>query len=488
MTAEAYDLTLRGGTVCTEHGVQHMDIGVRSGRIAAIEPGLAAGNQDIDASNHLLLPGGIDSHCHIEQLSGMGRMGADDFHSATVSAAFGGTTTVIPFAMQRKGETLSEVVRLYHERARAKAIIDYGFHIIVSDPTPDVLEHEVPAMVAQGITSFKAYMAYDAVRLNDFQLLDLLDASERHRALVMVHAENNDMIRWMTRRLLAQGHTAPRYHAAAHDPLTESEAAYRVMSLARLAHAPVLLVHIAGSETVRLTRAAQRLGAPILAETCPQYLVLSRSDLDRPGMEGAKFCCAPPPGDPESQKAIWSGLEDGTLSVVSSDHAPYRMDEEGKLPQGADTTFAEIANGVPGIETRLPLLFSEGVVQGRLTVEQFVRVTATNHARIYGLYPQKGVLRPGSDADIVMWDPEKVVRIQHEHLHDRVGYSPYEGKRVQGWPVLSLRRGIVITQGNRLLAPAGSGRFIARAPFRMDPMDLNRHPRPGKIGGGLFKL
>ncbi|WP_322998462.1 dihydropyrimidinase [Castellaniella sp.] len=487
MTA-ALTLTLRGGTVCTEHGVQHLDIGVRDGVIAAMGPQLSPGLQDIDVTGRLLLPGGIDSHCHIEQLSGMGRMAADDFYSATVSAAFGGTTTVIPFAIQRKGESLTDVVDAYAVRAQAGAVVDYAFHAIISDPCEQVLAEELPGMVARGVTSFKAYMAYDSVRLDDYQLLELLQASARHRALVMVHAENNDMIRWVTRQLLASGRRAPKYHATAHQPITESEAANRALSLAQLADAPVLLVHVAGSETVRLVRSAQILGAPVFAETCPQYLVLSREDLAANGMEGAKFCCAPPPGDAGSQAAVWAGIQDGTLAIFSSDHAPYRMDASGKLPEGEDTTFADIANGVPGLETRLPILFSEGVVRGRISIEQFARITATNHALTYGLYPKKGVLRVGSDADIAVWDPEVKVQIRHDRLHDRTGYTPYEGMVVTGWPTLTLLRGDVLTRGDQLLASAGSGQYVPCAPFQAGRIDFHRHPGATRRTGRFIEF
>lgn len=457
-----FDLTIRNAMVYTEAGLQRLDIGVRGETIAALEANLPPGKVDIDATERLVLPGGIDSHCHIEQMSGMGIMGADDFYSGTVSAAFGGTTTVIPFAVQRKGESLIDVVAAYAKRALPKAVIDYGFHVIISDPTPAVLQDELPRIVAQGITSFKVYMTYDAVKLDDFQLLEVLSTAAEHGSLVMAHAENGDMIRWLARKLIDKGLKAPKYHEVAHDPLAESEATHRAVSLSRLAGAPLLIVHVGGIDAVQVLHSAQMLGAPIFAETCPQYLFLTRDNLDLPGSEGAKFCCAPPPRDAASQEAVWSGLIDGTLSVFSSDHAPYRFDSTGKLPKGEDTAFHEIANGVPGLEVRMPLLFSEGVNKGRISLDKFVEVTATNHAKTYGLYPRKGVIRVGSDADVCIWDTARSVTISADMLHDRVGYTPYEGMTVTGWPETTISRGNIIVRNGSLLAQAGEGRYLAR--------------------------
>ncbi len=475
-----FDLTIRNGMVFTETGMVNLDIGVAQGKIAALEKNLPGGLQDIDAAGKLVLPGGIDSHCHIEQMSGMGIMGADDFHSATVSAAFGGTTTVISFAAQRKGESLIDVVDAYAKRALPKAVIDYGFHIIISDPSETVLKEELPLMIRQGITSFKAYMTYESVKLDDFQLLDVFDAVRKEGGLVMVHAENNDIIRWMTRKLLEKGLTAPKYHAVAHDPLAESEATYRAVSLAKLAQAPILLVHVGGIEAVHVIHSAQLFGAPIYAETCPQYLFLTKENLDLDGMEGAKFCCAPPPRDPASQAAVWAGIIDGTLSIFSSDHAPYTFDASGKLPKGDDTVFSEIANGLPGLETRMPLLFSEGVNKGKISIEKFVEITSTNHAKTYGLYPRKGVIRVGSDADIAVWDQTKQVEISSGMLHDKVGYTPYEGMAVQGWPVVVVSQGNIVVKDNQLLAKPGDGRFLARLPSHLD----GYKPTPPDTGSG----
>ena len=324
-----YDLVIRGGTVVTAERTLRTDVGVRAGKIVELKEGLA-GKRTIDAAGKLVLPGGVDSHCHVEQLSSTGKMCADDFYSATVAAAFGGTTTIIPFAAQHRGDSIVEVVDDYARRAAEKAVIDYGFHLIVADPSEHALSVELPEMVKRGITSFKVYMTYDLLRLTDEQMLDVLAAADRNRALVMVHAENHEMIKWLAKRLLERGHKAPKFHMTSHHPIAEAEATNRVVALSRLLDVPVLIVHVSGGEAVQTIRAAQALGARVFAETCPQYLFLKAEDADKPGLEGAKWCCSPPPRDAASQEAVWQGLKDGTFDVLSSDHAPYRFDASGK--------------------------------------------------------------------------------------------------------------------------------------------------------------
>ena len=457
----ALDLVIRGGTVVTAEKTMRADVGIEGEKVAQIGSGLA-GKKIIDAAGKLVMPGGVDSHCHVEQLSSTGKMCADDFYSATVAAVFGGTTTIIPFAAQHRGNSIVAVVDDYARRAAEKAVIDYGFHLIIADPSPTALDDELPQMVKRGITSFKVYMTYELLRLNDAQMLDVLAAADRERALVMVHAENHEMIQWITKRLLERGHGAPKFHMTAHDPIAEAEATNRVVSLSRLLDVPVLIVHVSGGEAVRTIRAAQTLGARVFAETCPQYLFLKASDADKPGLEGAKWCCSPPPRDEASQEAVWQGLKDGTFQVLSSDHAPYRFDESGKLPKGERTTFKEMANGVPGLQVRLPLLFSEGVGKKRITMQEFVAVTAANHARMYGLYPRKGTIEAGADADIAIWEPEKRVTLTAAMMKDNVGYTPYEGMTVTGWPTTVISRGRLAVHEDRLLLERGSGKFIAR--------------------------
>src|SRR5919198_2324090 len=455
-----YDLVIRNGTVATAADTMVCDIGIRDGVIATLGKGLAAGAREIDATGKLVLPGGIDSHCHIEQRSSAGVVCADDFYSATVSAAFGGTTTVIPFAAQHRGQSLRRVVQEYHEAAGPKAVIDYAFHLIISDPTEQVMGQELPALIRDGYTSFKVYMTYDLLQLDDGQMLDILAVARREGALVMVHAENHEMIKWLTTRLLDRGLGAPRYHAVSHARLAEGEATNRAVTLSQLLDVPILLVHVSAAEAIDVIRNAQTKGLKIYGETCPQYLFLTANDIAKPGVEGAKFCCSPPPRDHAAQQAVWTGLRNGTFQVFSSDHAPYRFDASGKLPKGDKTTFKEIANGVPGIELRLPLLFSEGVGQGRLDLNAFVALTATNHAKLYGLYPKKGTIAVGSDADIAIWDPQREITVTAELLHDNVGYTPYEGRRLRGWPVTVLSRGRVVVEDGNLAAERGTGAFL----------------------------
>ncbi len=454
------DLAIRNGTVVTESGATAADIGIRDGKVVALAQGLDGAAREIDARGRLVLPGGIDSHCHIEQMSSFGVMCADDFYSATVSAAFGGTTTVIPFAAQQRGESLRAVVEDYHARAGPKAVIDYAFHLIVSDPSEQVLGQELPALIGDGYTSFKVYMTYERLRLDDYRMLDVLAVARREGALVMVHAENHEMIRWLGERLLVRGHREPRYHAVSHARLAEGEATHRAIALAELVDAPLLIVHVSAEEAMNEIRRAQTRGLKVHGETCPQYLFLTADDLDRADMAGAKYCCSPPPRDRAAQEAMWRGLQNGTFQVFSSDHAPYRFDDTGKLAQGPTPAFNEIANGVPGLEVRLALLFSDGVGKGRIDLARFVALTAANAARLYGLYPRKGTIAVGSDADLAVWDPEREVTIRAEALHDNVGYSPYEGRTVRGWPVTVLSRGRVVVDEGELLAERGSGEFL----------------------------
>jgi dihydropyrimidinase len=454
----ALDLVIRGGTVVTAERTFRADVGIQGEKIVELKADLS-GKKTIDAEGKLVLPGGVDSHCHIEQLSSMGVMTADDFYSATVSAAHGGTTTVIPFCAQHRGDVLAEVLADYFARARAKAVIDYGFHLIIANPDERTLQQDLPQAIRSGIRSFKIFMTYDRMRLHDEQILDVMAAARRNGALVMVHAENHGVISWLAGRMLKQGNTLPRYHAICHTRGSEAEAIERVIKLAELLDCPILVVHVSTADGIEAIRQARARGLKVFGETCPQYLFLTAKDIDI-GLQGAMFCCSPPPRDAAAQEACWRGLQDGTLHVYSSDHAPYRMDASGKLPKGEKTTFKEVANGVPGLELRLPLLFTYG--KNRITLEEFVNLTSTRHAQTYGLYPTKGTIAVGSDADIAIWDPERKVTV--EATHDRTGYTPYKGRVLTGWPVTVLSRGEVIVRDGKLAAARGRGRFLAREP------------------------
>jgi len=465
----AFDLAIRGGTVATATDTFRADIGVRDGRIAAVAEWIADAARTIDATGLLVLPGGIDSHVHIAQPCGPGIVMADDFASATRAAAAGGTTCVMPFALQPRGASLREAALAYRALAEGRCHVDVAIHLIVSDPTPAVLGQELPALIEAGYTSFKVFMTYDDLVLNDRQILDVFDVARAEGARVMVHAEGYDAIRYMTERLERSGETRPYGHALSRPPVVEREAAHRAIAHAELVDLPIVIVHVSGAEAMEQIAGAQARGLRVHAETCPQYLTLTADDMKGLGsddaMAGAKYVCSPPPRDRQSQDALWSGLRRGIFDVVSSDHCPFRYaDAAGKLNPRARTAFRWIPNGIPGIETRLPILFSEGVSKGRISLNQFVALTATNHAKLYGLYPRKGSIGPGFDADLTLWDPGRRETIRQERLHHGADYTPWEGVAVTGWPVATIARGEVIAENGRVLSQPGRGRIIDRSP------------------------
>ena len=462
MTEAAYDVVIRGGRIATASDTFDADLGITGETIAAIGRALPPGKREIDARGKLVLPGGVDSHCHIEQLSASGIMNADTFESATVSAAFGGTTTVISFAAQHVGMKLPQVLEEYHALARKGSVIDYAFHMIIADPTEATLKDHIPKLVKAGHATIKVFMTYDRIKLDDMQLLDVLYAARENRALVCVHAENHAMISWTGKRLVTNGYRAPRYHAISHPRACEAEAFNRVIALAAFIDQPIMIFHVSSAEGAARIRQARGEGLKVFAETCPQYLFLTAKDLDRPGLEGAKWICSPPVRQTSDQEALWKALALGDLQTVSSDHAPYRFDASGKFVNGSDPDFKAIPNGMPGLEARLPLLFDAMVSQGRLGLEKFVSLAATEPARIYGLHPRKGGIVIGADADIAIWDPKRKVTIGAALMHDLTGYSPYEGRTVTGWPVTVLSRGRVVVEDATLRVAPGSGRFLAR--------------------------
>jgi dihydropyrimidinase len=455
---EIYDLAITGGTVVLPDGPARLNVAVRGDLIARIGPGPINARRTIDATGRLVLPGGIDSHCHMDQQPWEGRSTADDFRSGTLSALCGGNTTVLPFAMQMRGQSLRAVVDDYHERALPKAHIDYGFHLIVGDPTPEVLKRELPELIERGCTSIKLYLTYDGLKLDDYEVLNVLELARREGAMVMVHAENDACIRWLTTRLLESRKTALRYHVTAHPEIGEREAAFRAISLAEIVETPILIVHVSSASVVEEVRRARARGLPIFAETCPQYLFLSSEDIDTRDLSGAKCVCTPPPRNRSNQPEMWRGILDRTLSVFSSDHSPWNYVD--KIAGGPNTPFTDVLNGIPGIETRLPLFFSATQTDGRLDLSQFVEVTTTTPAKLYGLYPRKGVIAVGSDADFAIWDPDKLVTIHNDMLHHAVDHTPYEGMQVRGWPVMTISRGELLYADGQVTSKAGRGRFL----------------------------
>lgn len=456
------DTIIRCGTIVTASDTFISDVGIAAGRIVALGADLGDAPEIIDASGLLVLPGGIDSHVHLDQPAGPGIVPADNFETGTRSAAIGGNTTIMPFCLQQKGESLRVALDDYRKLAEGNCHIDVAIHLIVSDPTSQVLGQELPALIADGYTSLKIFMTYDDLKLNDREILDTLAVARAEGALVMIHAESHDAIKFLTDQLEREGETAPYGHALSRPIPVEREATHRAISFAEIVGTEIMVVHVSNRESRDEIRRAQQRGLPIHGETCPQYLVLTAGDLDQAGMGGAKYVCSPPPRDTESQAACWQGLEQGVFELFSSDHCPFRYDESGKLTPKGRKGFRYVPNGIPGVATRMPILFSEGVVKQRIDINRFVALTSTNHAKRYGLYPKKGTIAIGSDADIVLWDPERTVTITHDLLKDGCDYTPYEGFQVTGWPKRTILRGQTIVRDGEIIGAKGVGLELRR--------------------------
>ncbi|MEP0944012.1 MAG: dihydropyrimidinase [Rhizobiaceae bacterium] len=459
----AFDLIVHGGRIVTPDGVADADIGIVDGRIAEIAPNLEA-NEDcrqIDASGHLVMPGGVDAHAHIEQMSGMGQMNADTFETATRSAAMGGTTSVISFAAQAAGQKLSETVADYTARARRGAMIDHAFHITITDLDVPDFEQDLAQLISQGHRSLKIFTTYN-IQLSDAEVLKVLSFARQHGALVCVHAENDALIAEAKQALIEAGLTAPKYHALSHPRMAEIEAIERMCRFAEFLDQPVMIFHVSTTEGVAAVRMARARGAPVWAETCTHYLFMTEEVLDKPGLEGAKWMCSPPQRQVEDQQSLWQGLKAGDLQLISSDHAPYRYDETGKLTAGATAGFHEIANGLPGLETRLPILFDALVTSGGdQGAVMFAELTATAPARIYGLN-SKGSIAVGVDADLTLWDPEHSTTYGENDLNDNVGYNPWQGRLIKGWPKTVLLRGEMLVENGKFRGQPGDGHWIDR--------------------------
>ena len=470
---DQFDLVVRGGTVVTAADTARADVGIRGGKIAAVGIDLPKGRNEVDASGLLVLPGGIDSHVHLAQPAFGGPAMADGFESGTRSAIAGGNTTVLPFALQARGTSLRKAVEDYHKEADGQSYCDYGFHMILTDPTPAVLGQELPALVAGGYSSLKVFMTYDDLVLNDRELLEVFDAAGECGALVMVHCEGYDAIRFMTEKLERAGKLAPYYHAVSRPQSVEREAAHRAISHSELTGVPIMIVHVSGREAMEQIRWAQSRGMKIMGETCTQYISLTAEDLKGLNMDetGGKYVCSPPPRDRASWDAIWNGIQTGVFQTFSSDHCPFYFEGElGKKNPKARTAFRWVPNGIPGVEVRMPILWSEGVAKGRITANQFVALTSTNHARIYGL-TGKGSIAAGYDADLVLWDADRKVTISQALMHHGSDYTPWEGYEVTGWPQATILRGEVVMQGGEILGRKDKGRFLPRA---LSPM-AGRH-------------
>lgn len=458
-----YDLIIKGAEIATASDVFRADIGVKDGKIATLGRDLEGGAEVIDAAGLYAVPGGIDSHVHIAQPSGPGVVMADDFDSATRSAAFGGNTTVMPFCLPEADQGLRAAVDAYHAKAAGNCHVDVSFHLIVNRTDAQTLGQDLPALLEAGHSSFKVFMTYPDMRLTDREILEVMAVAKRHGAMVMAHAENDDAIEFLRDAAEREGRTEPYQHAATRPVPVEREATHRAISLAEIAGVPLTIVHVSNGEALEEIRRARARGARVHAETCPQYLTLTAEDMLRVNFEGAKYVCSPPPRDAANQDACWDGLIRGDFELYSSDHCPFVFDSaEGKKTAGAADSFRHIPNGIPGVETRLPILFSEGVMKGRMDITRFVAVTATNHAKLYGLYPRKGAIAVGADADIVLWDPNRTEVLRQEILHHGSDYTPWEGLKVTGWPVTTILRGKPVVRDGALVGPGRRGQHLER--------------------------
>ncbi|MBI4679158.1 MAG: dihydropyrimidinase [Elusimicrobia bacterium] len=455
-------LVVKGGTVFTASDTFQADILVRGGKIAAIADVIAyPGAQVVDASGLEVYPGGVDVHTHFE-LPFMGTVSADDFESGTIAAACGGTTTIIDFVIPSKGRGLLEALETWRGKAAGKAAVDYGFHMALVE-YDDRVASELPEVVREGITSFKCFMAYKgAFMMDDSQLLDVLAAATRVGGLVSVHAENGDMLVNIMARLLKEGKTGPAYHPVGHPAAAEGEAAHRAIALAKTAGAPLYFVHLSCNEALEEVKAARLAGQCVLAETCPQYLLLDESLYRKNGFEAAKWVMSPPLRDKSNQCKLWQGLADGFIQGVATDHCSFRF--SGQKDMGKDD-FTKIPNGIPAVGDRVNLLYTYGAQKGRLSRNQFAAVTATNPAKIFGLYPQKGTIAIGSDADLALFDPKKKGVISKETARHRVDYSAFEGFELEGSATVVISRGEVVAKDNVFAGRKGRGAYVRRKEF-----------------------
>jgi dihydropyrimidinase len=411
----------------------------------------------IDAAGKLVIPGGIDPHTHMELPFG-GTEASDDFFTGTRAAAFGGTTTIIDFAVQYKGQTLTEAVDNWHRKAEGRTAIDYGFHLITTE-LEDERVPELHKIMDEGITSFKLFMAYPGVFLvDDATIFRAMSAAGERGGLICMHAENGVVINEIIKRALAQGRTAPKYHALTRPTIAEAEGVHRAIRIAEMAEAPVYIVHLSCADALHQVREARDRGLPAFAETCPQYLFLSIDDYGD-GWDGAKYVMTPPLRDKANQAELWKGLRTDDLQVISTDHCPFCMKEQKEL--GRDD-FSKIPNGAPGVEHRVPLIYNGGVVENRVSLNRFVELTSTAAAKMFGLFPKKGTVAVGSDADIVIFDPDKEQTISAETHHMNVDYSAYEGKRIKGVVEIVLSRGHVVIENGEYKGKAGDGKFLKR--------------------------
>jgi dihydropyrimidinase len=454
-------LVIRNGTVVNADKSFAADVRIEGETIREVGPALVLrdGDQTIDAKDLLLIPGGIDAHTHLDMPFG-GTTSSDDFETGTRAAAFGGTTTLVDFAIQARGIRMRDALDQWWRKAEGKACIDYGLHMIVTDLGGAGLE-DMDDMVREGVASFKLFMAYpNVLMVDDATIFKALQRTSKNGALICMHAENGSVIDVLIAQALAQGKTAPIYHGLTRPAKAEAEAVNRAIAMAEIAGVPVYIVHLSSEEALNQVREARDRGLPAFAETCPQYLLLTMKEMERPDFEGAKYVFTPPLREEKDPPKLWEGLKHDHLQVVSTDHCPFCFADQKSLGRG---DFTKIPNGGPGIENRLQLIHHYGVNQGKLSINRFVELTSTAPARIFGMYPKKGTIAAGSDADIVLWDPNTEHTISAKTHHMRVDYSMFEGYQVRGNARKVIARGEVIVDEGRFLGRPGRGAFLKRA-------------------------
>jgi len=458
------DYKIINGTIVTATDTYRADIGIQGGKIVQIAKKIKDNAQEvIDAKGLYIFPGGIDIHTHLD-MPFMGTSSSDDFETGTIAAAFGGTTCIVDFAIQGKRQSLKGALKTWMKKAKNKAAIDYGFHIAITDLNDKVMA-EIPEMVAMGVTSFKCFLAYKgALMIDDGALYRILQETKRAGALVMIHAENGDVLDILINDYISKGLTEPKYHALSRPPEAEAEATGRGIAIAQMAGAPIYIVHLSCKEALAKVKEARDAGFPAYAETCPQYLLKSYNNYLEPNFEGAKYVMSPPLRDKSNWEPLWKGLAYGDLQVISTDHCPFNF--KGQKDKGRDN-FAAIPNGAPGIEHRLMLIYHEGVNKKRITLNRFIDLVSTTPAKLFGLFPQKGTVAVGADADLVLWDPKASLVISAKNHHQNVDYTPYEGFKVKGVPRIVFSNGSVIVRDNEFVGSPGSGRFLKRNPFRL---------------------
>ncbi len=457
------DIKIVNAQVITATDAFKGEIGIQKGKITEISRKVT-GKADtvIDAKGKYVFPGAIDIHTHLD-MPFMGETSSDDFETGTIAAAFGGTTAIVDFAIQGKGMRLRDAFETWMNKAKDKAVIDYGFHVAICDLNDDVLA-EIPEMVKEGVTSFKCFLAYKgALMIDDGALFRILQKAHGSGALVMIHAENGDIIDILVSDMIKNGKTEPKYHALSRPPEAEGEATGRGIAVAQMAGAPIYIVHLTCREALEKVKAARDAGFPAYAETCPQYLLLSYKNYEEPDFNGAKYVMSPPLRSKEDQAALWKALQMGDLQVVSTDHCPFNF--KGQKELGRDD-FSKIPNGAPGIENRVSLLFSEGVLKKRITLHRFVEIVSTAPAKLFGMFPNKGTIAVGSDADLVIFDPKKPFTITAETNHQNVDYTPYEGLKGKGVVETVISGGRIVIADGKCLASPGSGQYIRRKPFK----------------------